>query len=129
MRKLALTILIVALAGCAAQQQTSQRRYFVSYEKMLADSTFQAIRDRPDIPWDVKFAYADCSAAYAMTLVTPEERARLDAYARQQIELPNDELQSLDSRINARGGGAMAVDDLSGICPEQIPAFKQYIHG
>jgi hypothetical protein len=119
----AVWLLVLTLTACSTTAKP--HRYFVSYEKLLADTTFEAIRDRKDLPWDVKFAYSDCGAAYVVSQLTPAERARLDSYARGQVQLSPAEAREIDGRINARG---LEFENLAAVCPDKAPLFEPYLN-
>lgn len=122
------------LAGCVANAQVVPDRYFTTYQAMLSNQIWRAIEAGPyaAAPGNVKIAYADCSAAYVMSAMTPAEVARLDAYARHEITMTVGDLKEIERRASERLGGPITAENmgrLGAVCPDQVAAFRQYFRG
>jgi hypothetical protein len=124
-------VAIACLAGCVSDSAPVQaKRYYVDYKALLMEGVDHAFMGGPkaSAPGPVKLAYAECSADYALTGFTENERARLDAFARREITLTNGEMRDLDSRLRSRLGNSLEFDDLAGTCPDKVPLFKKYLN-
>ena len=126
-------ILIAALmlAGCAnAATAPVDWHYWVDFRAARVETTARATQEAyRSAPYSVVNAYAECSTEYAISTLTPEEKAAANAWAQRDRELSRAEFDTIDGKLKAAGIGDFsnaALERLSGTCPDSIPLFKQY---
>jgi hypothetical protein len=127
----ALSVALILGACAGSSNQVALPQYYESYKLALMDEISHVIANGPyaATPGPVKLAYEECSADYVMSGFTEAERAKLDAFARQEITMTAAEGRAMEDRARARLGGNLSydtLDRLSAICPDKVPLFKQH---
>jgi hypothetical protein len=125
-------IWILLLAGCAASPaQEYSPNYWTDYRGAQIETTARETQAvYKSAPYSAVLAYAECSTDYALAQLTPEERAKLDAYV-QHFDKPlsRAEYDTIRAKLKASGiGDFSTLDRLAGTCPDKVPLFKQHFH-
>ena len=118
------------LSGCVSDRTElsfAQGKYH-NYRDLLV-STAAFTKFPKGTPSSVKDRYAQCSADFVLTAVSPVDLPSLDAYAQGVQSMPVGELNRINSQIEAKLGRPLThggLERLAGICPNDVADFQKF---
>lgn len=121
------------LAGCvpdSAEMSMPQHKW-ASYHDFVAGAWKLALANEA-APQPVKDAFANCVADRTDKFIAPEERKPLDDYALGNQGISIGDARRIDAAIRERSGIGEGwtnanVGLLADTCPNDVPAFRQYL--
>lgn len=131
MRYLNLILSAVLLSGCAARSESVAPGQYRNFHELSMAQLREELKASP-APDAVKDRYARCASAWVGQFIRPDEKARLDTYARGEVSLTEGEMQAIyhDTWGNTPLRHEMTSADVGvfdGLCTnEDIASFRAY---
>jgi uncharacterized protein YceK len=122
---LALAIAVAVIGGCVTvKMEEPKPGQYANYRDMMY-SKMRAFHWK-DVPQRLETKMVTCTVDIIVNSLTPEEAARLDAYARAEITMSDSEKAALDRRMRNRLDDATFGREMEKTCPETAAELADF---
>jgi hypothetical protein len=123
---LAPAVIAIMLAGCVTVKMEEPKPGQYSNYRDMMYSKMGALHWK-GVPRDLETKMVTCAVDVLVNNLTPEERERLDDYARAEVKMSQAEVDRLDKEMRSRLDDATFQSEMQRTCPEtaaELAAFR-----